>query len=256
MKIYYLNTIILNRIKRNNIMENIIESIVTTLRTQLQPYVNDMKDQRRIYDAMVNVMEMMPEFQKVKLENKQLKEQLAPITTTITKELSLPEESDKVLEEVAVINNDIVAVVLEEKEQRVLPPTNNGIKLIILEKPVVDQVEDEVEDEEVEEDALANEVEAKEVEQEDEVEAKEVEQEDEEANEVEQEDEEANEVDEEANEVEQVEEEDADEEFSIEEIDGYGNFYVSDKGNVYSITPEEDVGDFVGTIKDGVPAFI
>jgi hypothetical protein len=248
MKIYYLNTIILNRIKRNNIMENIIESIVTTLRTQLQPYVNDMKDQRRIYDAMVNVMEMMPEFQKVKLENKLLKEQLAPITTTITKELSLPEESDKVLEEVAVINNDIVL----EKEQTVLPPTNNGIKLIILEKPVVDQVEDE----EVEEDALANEVEANEVEA-NEVEAKEVEQEDEvEAKEVEQEDEEANEVDEEANEVEQVEEEDADEEFSIEEIDGYGNFYVSDKGNVYSITPEEDVGDFVGTIKDGVPAFI
>jgi len=228
-------------------MENIIESIVTTLRTQLQPYVNDMKDQRRIYDAMVNVMEMMPEFQKVKLENKQLKEQLAPITTTITKELSLPEETDKVLEEVAVINNDNVAVVLEEKEQTVLPPTNNGIKLIILEKPVLDQVEDEVEEDEVEEEVdSVEEVEANEVEA-NEVEANEVEQEDEEV--------EANEVEEE-DEVEQVEEEDADEEFSIEEIDGYGNFYVSDKGNVYSITPEEDVGDFVGTIKDGVPAFI
>lgn len=225
-------------------MENIIESIVTTLRTQLQPYVNDMKDQRRIYDAMVGVMEMMPEFQKVKLENAQLKEQLGEGSTTNKKDEIAPVIDEKF---VPLIDDAITPIILTNEE--VVLPTNNGIKLIILEKPIINEVE-------LTNEVKANEVEANEVEQLEETveeDANEVEQE-EAANEVEQE--EVEEVEDEVEEEVEEQEEDADEEFSIEEIDGYGNFYVSDKGNVYSITPEEDVGDFVGTIKDGIPAFI
>ena len=52
------------------------------------------------------------------------------------------------------------------------------------------------------------------------------------------------------------EDEEEEEEFSVTNFLGHGKFYTSDKGNIYTITSDDDVGDFVGTINaDGTPAF-
>ena len=294
-------------------MDTLIESVVTVVRNHLEPFVNDLKEQRRLYDAMVDLMQQMPEFQAVRRENIELRSQLSAAGTASATEspnasatespnasanaaASTPKEEEAEIIPETVVTNEapvegqvvsdaqVESVVVSEAAVQVQSaPVANGIKLIIFDRPNCNKVtEEELNEhltqpaetvydaiEETEEEEMED-TDKEEVEVEEEVEEEEEEVEVEEEEEVEVEVEEEEEVEVEVEVEEEVEEalaldgappieeeeEEEEEEFSVTNFLGHGKFYTSDKGNIYTITSDDDVGDFVGTINaDGTPAF-